>query len=70
MPKHKTLSDDPSKALSEIADFIDAMEIKGREYPDGVDKRACIGWWQPVDFFYHLQGIAHEARRVAGQSSI
>lgn len=67
MPNHKPLSDDPSQALAEIADFIDAISLKGREYPEGVDIRACAGWWQPVDFFYALQGIGHEARRVADQ---
>lgn len=63
------LSDDPAKALLEIAEFIDSMELTGHRYPDGADKRAFAGYWQPVIFFYSLQGIAHEARRVAGQSS-
>lgn len=67
--EQKSLPNDPAKALVKIADFIDHIKLTGQEYPPGCDKRAVDGWWQPVDFFYALQGIAHEARRVADQSS-
>lgn len=70
MPDQITLPNDPAEALVKIAEFIDAIKLSGHEYPPGIDKRACEGWWQPVHFFYHLQGIAHEARLVSGQYSV
>ncbi len=64
-----TLSNDYSKALVELAEFIDTINYKGHMYPDGADKRDFVGYWQPLDFFYRLQGYAEEARRVASGSS-
>ncbi len=67
--KQISLSDEPNKALIELANFIDTMNLPGHQYPDGADKREFTGYWQPIEYFYELQGYASEARRVANHSS-
>lgn len=67
--KRISLPDDPRKALIELADFINTMTRASHRYPDGADKREFTGYWQSIEYFYKLQGYAHEARRVANHSS-
>lgn len=68
--KHLNLSADPVEALRQIADVIDAMELgEEQRYPAGADKRAFIGYWQPIGFFQDLRAIAHYSREIADQSS-
>ena len=67
--KQVVLSNDPQKALVEIADFISQMDLKEYRYPDGSCKRDFEGYWQPIAFFNKLRNYAEEARRVANHSS-
>jgi len=68
--KHFILPNDPVEALHKIADFLDEnMKLKGCRYPDNSDKKSFIGYWQPIEFFYDLQAIAHYARKFESSAS-